>query len=127
MACAVPPFDWVDTVSIELTTQMPATLFDFPLEDRRKLTFWSDWAGDIEAVNNEAARKERLSHMLACGAYLQRLWNDRLDKPPTPDLISMMIHSDAMAHMDTYEFIGNPILLIVGGSDTTRNSMSALA
>jgi cytochrome P450 len=65
--------------------------------------------------------------MFACGAYLQRLWNDRLDEPPTPDLISMMIHSDAMAHMDTYEFIGNPILLIVGGSDTTRNSMSALA
>jgi cytochrome P450 len=58
MARAVPPFDWAGTVSIELTTQMPATLFDFPLEDRRKLTFWSDWAGDIEAVNNEATRKE---------------------------------------------------------------------
>ena len=31
-------FDWVDTVSIELTTLLLATLFDFPLEDRRKLT-----------------------------------------------------------------------------------------
>ena len=36
------PFDWVDRVSVELTTQMLCTLFDFPFEDRRKLTRWSD-------------------------------------------------------------------------------------
>ena len=121
------PFDWVDTVAIELTTQMLAILFDFPWEDRRKLTLWSDWAGDIELVRNEETRKIRLGHMFDCGAYFQTLWNAKLDKAPTPDLISMMIHSDAMAHMEHREFIGNLILLIVGGNDTTRNSMSALA
>src|SRR5580704_13710525 len=36
------PFDWVQRVSIELTTQMLATLFDFPFEERSKLTYWSD-------------------------------------------------------------------------------------
>jgi cytochrome P450 len=120
-------FDWVDTVAIELTTQMLAILFDFPWEDRRKLTFWSDWAGDIELVKTEELRKQRLEHMFECGAYFQNLWNSKVGKEPTPDLISMMIHSDAMSEMDQYEFIGNLILLIVGGNDTTRNSMSAMA
>lgn len=118
------PFDWVDRVSIELTTQMLAILFDFPWEDRRKLTFWSDWAGDIELVHNEATRQERLGHMFECMAYFKKLWDAKVDKEPTPDLISMMIHSEAMSNMDDHEFIGNLILLIVGGNDTTRNSMS---
>ena len=120
-------FDWVDRVAIELTTQMLAILFDFPWEDRRKLTLWSDWAGDIELVKDETTRKQRLAMMYECGAYFRNLWNERLGGEPAADLISMMIHSDAMSAMDDNEFIGNLILLIVGGNDTARNTMSALA
>lgn len=120
-------FDWVDTVSIELTTQMLAILFDFPWEDRRKLTLWSDWAGDIELFKDEEQRMIRLQHLHECATYFTGLWNQKVGKEKTPDLISMMIHSDAMAEMDQMEFLGNLILLIVGGNDTTRNSMTAVA
>ena len=120
-------FDWVDRVSIELTTQMLAILFDFPWEDRRKLTYWSDWAGDIELSKDPELKEQRRAILFECAAYFTELWKGKVGKEPTPDLISMMIHSDAMSEMDDMEFLGNLILLIVGGNDTTRNSMSAYA
>ncbi len=121
------PFDWVDRVSIELTTGMLAVLFDFPWADRRKLTEWSDWAGDIEIVKDAAKRDQRLEKLYEMGGYFKKLWDERVDKAPTPDLISMMIHSEAMKDMGMGEFMGNLVLLIVGGNDTTRNTMSGLA
>ncbi|MEO1167736.1 MAG: cytochrome P450 [Pseudomonadota bacterium] len=120
------PFDWVDTVSIELTTQMLAILFDFPWEDRRKLTEWSDWMGDVESSLTIESRREQLEHVYEAGAYFQRLWDERLEKGEAPDLISRMIHSE-MRDMDQFTFMGNLMLLIVGGNDTTRNSMSGYA
>jgi cytochrome P450 len=120
-------FDWVDRVSIELTTQMLAILFDFPWEDRRLLTYWSDWAGDIEVFRDPARKEERRKVLFECAGYFSQLWKAKAGKDPTPDLISMMLHSDAMSEMDDMEFLGNLVLLIVGGNDTTRNSMSAYA
>ena len=119
--------DWVDRVSIELTTQMLAILFDFPWNERRKLTEWSDWAGDIELARTQAGREERRRHLFECGARFGQLWNEKAKQEPAGDLISMMVHSDAMSHMDHLEFIGNLILLIVGGNDTSRNTMTACA
>ena len=117
-------FDWVDTVSVELTTQMLAILFDFPWEDRRKLTFWSDVGGDIASTFEPAANAIRNGHLADMTHYFDRLFAERKAQPPSGDLISMMAHSDAMGNMDFAERTGNLILLIVGGNDTTRNSMS---
>jgi len=119
-------FDWVDKVSIELTTGMLALLFDFPWEDRRLLTFWSDWSGDTELATVRELDEFRRGILYEMAAYFQQLWIRKTQEEPGSDLISMMIHSEAMNQMSPQEFMGNLILLIVGGNDTTRNTMSGI-
>lgn len=120
-------FDWVEKVSIELTTDMLAILFDFPWEERHKLTGWSDALGDIELFDTVESRQARLAVAFEMGASFKQLWDRKAQNPGKHDLISIMLQSDAMKHMSEHEFMGNLILLIVGGNDTTRNSMSAYA
>lgn len=120
-------FDWVENVSIELTTQMLAILFDFPFEERHKLTYWSDVLGDIESFDSLEQRQARLATAFEMGASFKQLWDRKAQNPGQHDLISIMLQSDAMKHMSHEEFMGNLILLIVGGNDTTRNSMTAFA
>jgi cytochrome P450 len=119
-------FNWVDAVSIELTTQMLATLFDFPFEDRRKLTYWSDMATSGELAGGPTPEADRRAAMLECLEYFQRLWREREGVPPEIgiDLISMMANNPNTQDMDPMEYLGNLILLIVGGNDTTRNSIT---
>jgi cytochrome P450 len=118
-------FDWVDRVSIELTTQMLATLFDFPFEERRKLTRWSDVATCIPMPGGICETEdERQAELMECLAEFTELWNQRVNEPPRGDLISMLAHGEATRNMTPDEYLGNIILLIVGGNDTTRNSMS---
>ncbi|RZI39339.1 cytochrome P450, partial [Herbaspirillum sp. HC18] len=117
-------FDWVSRVSIELTTQMLATLFDFPWEERRKLTRWSDVATALPksmVVENE---EQRMAELTECSNTFARLYAERAKQPPKSDLISMLAHSEATRNMDRLNLLGNIILLIVGGNDTTRNSMT---
>jgi cytochrome P450 len=122
--------DWVDKVSIELTTMTLATLFDFPWEDRRKLTRWSDVAtaspdsGLFSSTDPEIAEQERRQELFECVDYFMNLWNERVNAPPRPDLISMLAHGESTRNMDRMEYLGNLILLIVGGNDTTRNTIS---
>ncbi|HEY2677919.1 MAG TPA: cytochrome P450 [Steroidobacteraceae bacterium] len=118
-------FDWVDKVSIELTTLMLATLFDFPLEDRRLLTQWSDLATANKLTNPDAPEPEvRMAELHKMLEYFTRLWNERINAAPRTDLISMLAHGPATRNMGPMEYMGNLALLIVGGNDTTRNSMT---
>ncbi len=119
-------FDWVERVSIELTTGMLAILFGFPWQDRGLLTFWSDWAGDTEIALMPGLDEQRREVLEEMAAYFQRLWMERASNPGGDDLISMMLQSEAMNQMDPQEFMGNLVLLIVGGNDTTRNTMSGI-
>ncbi len=117
-------FDWVDTVSIELTTMMLATLFDFPFEDRRKLTRWSDIVFAIpEPGGLIETMDQKRDELTECVQYFEKLWALRLDEPGD-DLVSMLVHGEATKDMPTAAHLGNLLLLIVGGNDTTRNTMS---
>ena len=117
-------FDWVETVSIELTTLMLATLFDFPLEDRRKLTRWSDVVTSIaEPGGKVETSRQRDEEIAECVAYFDRLFAERRQNPGY-DLVSMLAHGEATHDKTTADHLGNLILLIVGGNDTTRNTMS---
>ena len=117
-------FNWVDLVSIELTTQMLATIFDFPFEDRYKLTYWSDMATSGELAGGPTPEAERRAALLECLEYFTKLREKRGNEPPKIDLLSMLAHGKDTQNMPPMEFLGNLVLLIVGGNDTTRNSIS---
>ncbi len=117
-------FDWVDKVSKELTTMTLATLFDFPFEERRKLTFWSDAMTTAPGHGPVADLAELRKVMAECFGFFTGLWNERVNAEPTGDLISMLAHGEETRNMSMADFHANVALLIIGGNDTTRNTIS---
>jgi cytochrome P450 len=118
--------DWVERVSIELTTQMLATLFAFPFEERRKLTRWSDVTTATPGDGIIDSWEQRRWELTECLQTFLDLWDERAAAEPAFDMLSMLAHSPDTADMNTrpLELLGNMMLLIVGGNDTTRNSMT---
>jgi len=117
-------FNWVDQISVPLTRDMLAILFDYPWEERHDLIKWSDAITSMEMIENRP--DERMQMMFEMATRFHQLWGERSKAEPSPDLLSMMVHSDALGQMDAQEFLGNMALLVVAGNDTTRNSMSAI-
>jgi cytochrome P450 len=118
------PFDWVDRVSKELTAMTLATLFDFPFEERRKLTWWSDMFTNLPGHGPVTSWQQKGEAIFECFNAFHQLWNQRVNAEPGIDLISMLAHNDATREMDMEQYQGTVVLLIVGGNDTTRNTIS---
>jgi cytochrome P450 len=119
-------FDFVDKVSIELTSQMLATLFDYPFEERRNLPRISDLA--LSQPEPDASPEELAARHAAFMPLVMPfigLWDARKDGPAANDLISLLSHDPVTRKDDNPErYLGNVMLLTVAGSDTTRHSIT---
>jgi len=125
-------FDWVDKVSIELTGRMLATLFDFPQEERRTLTYWSDLGLSLpELTDGNTDPDERIEGLMECLSRFTEIWHQKAELSQEElekniDLVSMFIRTEKTKDMveRPLEYLGNLLLLIIGGNDTTRNSLT---
>ena len=118
-------FNWVRCVSVELTGQMLATLFDVPQEDRHKLIHWSDTVERLADPDFFETIEEGFKELWTCFEYFNLIWQERAAKADQgEDLVSFLARGEATRNMSPSEFLGNILLFIVGGNDTTRNSIS---
>lgn len=119
------PIDWVETVSIELTAMMLATLLNYPQERRRELTRWSDvTTNPFDPDICPGGREQWLRELGECLATFSGIYTERQAAEPADDLMSLLAHGPATKNLTPQELLGNVLLLIIGGNDTTRNTMS---
>lgn len=118
-------FDWVDKVSIELTAMTLATLFDYPQEERRQLTRWSDVITSTPGPGQpNATYEERAVEVEQFYGTFVDLFNRRRSEEQRTDFVSLLAHSPHAQEFTDVQLFGDGVVLLVGGNDTTRNTIS---
>src|SRR3546814_4723617 len=80
-------------VSVELTTMTLATIFNFPWEERAKLTRWSDVTTASPETGIVESFEQRREELIECAMYFKGLWDQRIDQRSeehTSELQSLM-------------------------------------
>ena len=119
-------FDWVQRVSVELTTQMVALLFDFPWHERELLPYWSEVLMTApqpgQVVDTPAARDAVLDE------YRRRmldLWRERAMEAPRDDIISLLAHNSGTSTMaENPSRLMGIVALIAGANEAARGALS---
>lgn len=117
-------FDWVDRVAKELTSMMLATLLDFPMSERRLLPYWTDILTNSPGHGPVTSWQQKMSEIAKFHQAMLELREERRNKEPAHDLISLLAHNEATRDQEIEQYIMNMSLLLIGGNDTTRNTIS---
>ncbi|WP_349826675.1 cytochrome P450 [Brevibacterium litoralis] len=118
-------FDFVEHVSRDLTAMTLATLFDFPQEERKKLTHWSDVMTSVPGPDSIVKTQEEFdAQVQEFFQVFAGMFQQRAQEEKRVDFVSLLAHSPHAKDFTFAELQGDGIVLLVGGNDTTRNTIS---